>query len=225
MQFQEILKPNYNSVDLSEVELTYNPKHDEPRYNDSNLYLVKILVLLVIIVVIIVLQMRKDMVDQKEGMASLKVKVHLDDMKRVTVREQDYFYYNISNTPFTLGIALPAKYGKYRVRGGLELNQKGRIDGKWSPAWCQERKLSTLSICSEQTVPWREVEAPPWLGVLRVQLRRPGGQEVRHPWEEHETLPGETRWRESQLQLGNIQGETSAKVSGQRNVFRWLSQM
>ena len=40
MQFQEILKPNYNSVDLSEVELTYNPKHDEPRYNDSNLYMV-----------------------------------------------------------------------------------------------------------------------------------------------------------------------------------------
>ena len=39
-QFQEILKPNYNSVDLSEVELTYNPKHDEPRYNDSNLYMV-----------------------------------------------------------------------------------------------------------------------------------------------------------------------------------------
>merc|ERR1712038_1357389 len=101
--FQEILKPNYNSVDLSEVELTYNPKHDEPRYNDSNLYL-----------------MRKDMVDQKEGMGSLTVKVHMDDMKRVTVREQDYFYYNISNTPFTLGIALPAKYGKYRVRGGLE---------------------------------------------------------------------------------------------------------
>ena len=74
--------------------------------------------------------MRKDMVDQKEGMARLKVKVHLDDMKRVTVREQEYFYYNISNTPFPLGIALPTEYGKYRVRGGLELNQKGRIDGK-----------------------------------------------------------------------------------------------
>merc|ERR1719461_514863 len=112
--FQEILKPNYNSVDFAEVELVHNPKqnrHDEPRYNDSGLFM-----------------MRKDMVDQQEGMQSLKVKVHLDDMKRVTVREQDYFYYNISNTPFTLGIALPTKYGKYRVRGGLELNQKGRID-------------------------------------------------------------------------------------------------
>ena len=40
MQFQEILKPNYNSVDFAEVELTYNPKHDEPRYNDSTLYMV-----------------------------------------------------------------------------------------------------------------------------------------------------------------------------------------
>jgi len=112
--FQEILKPNYNSVDFAEVELVHNPKqnrHDEPRYNDSGLFM-----------------MRKDMVDQKEGMGSLTVKVHMDDMKRVTVREQDYFYYNISNTPFTLGIALPAKYGKYRVRGGMELNQKGRID-------------------------------------------------------------------------------------------------
>merc|ERR1712079_538948 len=116
--FQEILKPNYNSVDFAEVELVHNPKqnrHDEPRYNDSGLFM-----------------MRKDMVDQKEGMGSLTVKVHMDDMKRVTVREQDYFYYNISNTPFTLGIALPAKYGKYRVRGGMELNQKGRIDGECS---------------------------------------------------------------------------------------------
>ena len=40
-----------------------------------------------------------------------------------------YFYHNISNTPFTLGIALPNKYGKFRVRGGMEVNQK-RIDGE-----------------------------------------------------------------------------------------------
>ena len=78
---------------------------------------------------IFLLQMRKDMVDQKEGMGSMMVKVHMDDMKRVTVREQDYFYYNISNTPFTLGIALPNKYGKFRVRGGMEVNQQ-RIDGE-----------------------------------------------------------------------------------------------
>eukprot|EP00090_Calanus_glacialis_P023864 TRINITY_DN369_c0_g1_i2.p1 TRINITY_DN369_c0_g1~~TRINITY_DN369_c0_g1_i2.p1 ORF type:complete len:1310 (+),score=311.46 TRINITY_DN369_c0_g1_i2:336-4265(+) len=109
--FQEILKPNYNSVDLAEVELVHNDKHEEPRYNDSALYM-----------------MRKEMVDQKDGLARLTVKVHMDDMKRVTIREQDYFYYNISNTPFTLGIVMPSKYGKYRVSGGLELNQNRHID-------------------------------------------------------------------------------------------------
>jgi hypothetical protein len=27
VQFQEILKPNYNSVDLAEVELVHNPRY------------------------------------------------------------------------------------------------------------------------------------------------------------------------------------------------------
>ena len=74
--------------------------------------------------------MRKEMVDQKDGLARLTVKVHMDDMKRVTIREQEYFYYNISNTPFTLGIVMPSKYGKYRVTGGIELNQR-RVNGEW----------------------------------------------------------------------------------------------
>ena len=38
-QFQDILKPNYNSVDLSEVELVDN--YDEPRYNHTELRLVR----------------------------------------------------------------------------------------------------------------------------------------------------------------------------------------
>eukprot|EP00091_Calanus_sinicus_P023983 TRINITY_DN8374_c0_g1_i1.p1 TRINITY_DN8374_c0_g1~~TRINITY_DN8374_c0_g1_i1.p1 ORF type:complete len:684 (+),score=169.91 TRINITY_DN8374_c0_g1_i1:80-2053(+) len=110
--FQEILKPNYNSVDLAEVELIHNEKHEEPRYNDTKLF-----------------EMRKEMVDQKEGIKpGLTVKVHMDDMKRVTIREQDYFYCNISNTPFSLGIVMPSNYGKYRVSGGLELNQNRHID-------------------------------------------------------------------------------------------------
>merc|ERR1711892_1010726 len=109
--FQEILKPNYNSVDLAEVELIHHSKHDEPRYNDSGLFM-----------------MRKEMVDQKDGREQMTVKVHLDDMKRVTIRQQDYFYHNISNTPFTLGIAFPSEYGKYRVTGGMELNRNRDFD-------------------------------------------------------------------------------------------------
>ena len=37
-QFQEILKPNYNSVDLAEVELVHDPRNDEPRHNDTELF-------------------------------------------------------------------------------------------------------------------------------------------------------------------------------------------
>jgi len=111
--FQEILKPNYNSVDLAEVELVHDPKYDEPRHNDTELF-----------------RMRKEMVDQKEGMNRLTVKVHMDDMKRVTIREQNYFYHNISNTPFTLGIAFPSKYGQFRVTGGTEITRNKADAGK-----------------------------------------------------------------------------------------------
>ena len=79
--------------------------------------------------------MRKEMVDQKEGMNRLTVKVHMDDMKRVAIREQIYFYHNISfpaairdqnylyhqTTFFTLGIAFPSEYGQFRVTGGSVL--------------------------------------------------------------------------------------------------------
>ena len=37
-KFQEILKPNYNSVDLAEVELGHDPKYDVPRHNDTELF-------------------------------------------------------------------------------------------------------------------------------------------------------------------------------------------
>ena len=73
------------------------------------------------------------MVDQTDDLSvgrllGLTVKVHLDDMKRVTIREQNYFYHNISergwwtrDIPFTLGIAFPSKYGQFRVTGGTEM--------------------------------------------------------------------------------------------------------
>ena len=75
--------------------------------------------------------MRKEMVDRwprKEGMSRLTVKVHMEDMKRATIREQNYFYHEISNTPFTLGIAFPSKYGQFRVTGGTEM-ARNNTDG------------------------------------------------------------------------------------------------
>ena len=53
--------------------------------------------------------------------------------------------------------------------------------------------MSNALTFSVPAVPRRPVEAAPRLGVLRVQLRRPGRQEVRLPREEHEALPREAR--------------------------------
>lgn len=91
--------------------------------------------------------MRKEMVDQTDDLSvgrllGLTVKVHLDDMKRVTIREQDYFHHNISfphaiqeqnygsrtSTFFSLGIAFPSKYGQFRVTGGTEVT-RNKADG------------------------------------------------------------------------------------------------
>merc|ERR1719216_809950 len=95
--FQEILKPNYNSVDLQEVELVAGNEYmSEPRSNDSEL-----------------LEIRKLMINQMQGQSALRVKQHFDFMKRATIRTQDYFFHQISNTPFSLGIAWPRDYGKW----------------------------------------------------------------------------------------------------------------
>lgn len=41
--------------------------------------------------------------------------------KRATLRTLDYFYHPLVNTPFTLGIALPQEYGKWRVEGRIDV--------------------------------------------------------------------------------------------------------
>ena len=46
--------------------------------------------------------------------------------KRVVVRDQDYFTYPVGDTSFSLGIALPRGYGKYKVNGQIELSLKSK---------------------------------------------------------------------------------------------------
>ncbi|XP_069952254.1 voltage-dependent calcium channel subunit alpha-2/delta-3 isoform X30 [Cherax quadricarinatus] len=113
-EFQDILKPNYNSVDFAEVELT---DHEPgPRSNHSELlaltgwrdYYSKL---------------RRDLIEQRGGEAVLDVKIHMDGMKRVVQRKQRYFTQKIGGTPFSLGIAMPEGYGKYKVHGQIELSR------------------------------------------------------------------------------------------------------
>ncbi|XP_064082138.1 voltage-dependent calcium channel subunit alpha-2/delta-3-like isoform X2 [Macrobrachium nipponense] len=112
--FQDILKPNYNSVDFAEVELF--DKEDDLRSNDSEL---------------LALTMgrdynnklRRDLIEQRAVETLQDVKVHLDGMKRVVTRGQWYYTQKVEDTPFSLGIALPEKYGRYKVFGQIELSR------------------------------------------------------------------------------------------------------
>ncbi|KAG8330702.1 Voltage-dependent calcium channel subunit alpha-2/delta-4 [Homalodisca vitripennis] len=102
MDFVETLKPNYNNVDLSSVELV----DSETMSLENNTLL---------------MDLRHDMIEQKEGETELRVKVHYDDMKRVTIRRHKYFYHPIDDTPFSLGLALPDGYGMYEVLAEQEI--------------------------------------------------------------------------------------------------------
>eukprot|EP00096_Caligus_rogercresseyi_P006770 TRINITY_DN2360_c0_g1_i7.p1 TRINITY_DN2360_c0_g1~~TRINITY_DN2360_c0_g1_i7.p1 ORF type:complete len:691 (+),score=187.76 TRINITY_DN2360_c0_g1_i7:226-2298(+) len=75
--------------------------------------------------------MRRDMVDQLQGGVSMRVRQHFDDMKRATVREQDYFYHPLINTPFSLGIALPRDYGRQRVSGKVDISLTKKNVSDW----------------------------------------------------------------------------------------------
>ncbi|CAG5106549.1 Similar to Cacna2d3: Voltage-dependent calcium channel subunit alpha-2/delta-3 (Rattus norvegicus) [Cotesia congregata] len=102
--YENSLHPRYTSVDLSEVELA---EFEGPSYiynNNSLLF-----------------DLRRDMIEQKEGETNFAVKIHYDNMKRVTIRRHNYFYEPIVGTPFSLGLALPEGYGMLEVLAELEL--------------------------------------------------------------------------------------------------------
>lgn len=99
-----LLKPNYNTVDLSEVELV--DSDGGPRENDTYL-----------------MTMRREMIERREGETSFKVRVHHDGMRRVSVRRQRYYYRGLKGTPYSLGLALPDGYGHFRVVAETEVKR------------------------------------------------------------------------------------------------------
>ncbi|KAJ8916494.1 hypothetical protein NQ315_000136 [Exocentrus adspersus] len=99
--YQGILKPAYNRVDMIEIEILDD--ENEPREFDE-----------------VVKEFRKRVIMQESGNITLKVKSHLDDMKRILLMKRHYFYTGIEDTPFSLVIALPHKYGFNRVQHPVE---------------------------------------------------------------------------------------------------------
>ncbi|KAL5015024.1 hypothetical protein ScPMuIL_009294, partial [Solemya velum] len=79
-----ILKSEYNSVELNEVVLAMKPQQLD--------------------------EMQKNLLSHYTGSKRIQVKVHYDNMRRVSVRQYSFYYSRIHNSSFSLGIALPSRY-------------------------------------------------------------------------------------------------------------------
>ncbi|XP_028304175.1 voltage-dependent calcium channel subunit alpha-2/delta-4 isoform X2 [Gouania willdenowi] len=87
-------KPNYNSVDLAEVE-----------WEDTEE------------------KLRTAMVKGETGTLSLDVRTSVDKGRRVMFLKNDYFYTVINETPFSLGIVLSRGYGQYIFIGNVSVEE------------------------------------------------------------------------------------------------------
>uniref|UniRef100_A0A674IYU2 Calcium voltage-gated channel auxiliary subunit alpha2delta 4 n=1 Tax=Terrapene triunguis TaxID=2587831 RepID=A0A674IYU2_9SAUR len=87
-------KPNYNSVDLSEVE-----------WEDQDEIL------------------RTAMINGETGYLAMDVKVPVDKGKRVLFLTNDYFFTDISGTPFSLGVVLSRGHGEYILLGNTSVEE------------------------------------------------------------------------------------------------------
>ncbi|KAG1690310.1 Voltage-dependent calcium channel subunit alpha-2/delta-3 [Nymphon striatum] len=164
--FDDILKPNYNSVDLTEVEL--EDSDSGPREFSEEL-----------------LQLRKYMIDRVDSnsldhLIKFPVNFHYDRMKRVTTRKNIYHFTPIKNTPFTLGIALPERY-PYELVGKIDLRIMTYLNGNYTihPKWvyCQYRNLSNpfdnnkdllySVLTGDTTASFTEPRVLPPLGTMR----------------------------------------------------------
>ncbi|KAM3967735.1 LOW QUALITY PROTEIN: voltage-dependent calcium channel subunit stolid [Aphomia sociella] len=137
-EYTETLRPLYSSVDLTDVELLVD-SDENSRVNLTSL----------------LLDLRHDMIEQREGETEIGVKVQYDNMRRVATRRQRYFYSPVDGTPYSLAAVLPDGYGMYELLAEQEVKHsvinvteyfKGD-DWKIHPDWVYCEYAST----SEQT--------------------------------------------------------------------------
>ncbi|XP_076250895.1 voltage-dependent calcium channel subunit alpha-2/delta-3-like [Rhynchophorus ferrugineus] len=89
-EFEYILKPTFNRVDILETEILDD--ENEPRIFGEA-----------------IVKLREQMLKRQGKEAKLKIKYTLDDMKRIVRATRHYYFTEIG--PFTLCIVLPEKYG------------------------------------------------------------------------------------------------------------------
>ncbi|XP_018566720.1 voltage-dependent calcium channel subunit alpha-2/delta-3 isoform X2 [Anoplophora glabripennis] len=125
--FEGILKDNYNSIDLTQVE-QHNDQLPARAIGET------------------LKNLRQALVDGKEGsLHNISLSYHYDDMKRISEQYYDYYYTPIQKTPFTIGIAIPTKYGSYSLEVDDEIQRNKNtgedllsfFSGKWKvhPKW------------------------------------------------------------------------------------------
>ncbi|XP_004930281.2 voltage-dependent calcium channel subunit alpha-2/delta-3 isoform X2 [Bombyx mori] len=103
-EYTETLRPLYSSLDLTDVELLMD-SDENSRVNLTSL----------------LLDLRHDMIEQREGETEIGVKVQYDNMRRVATRRQRYFYSPVDGTPFSLAAVLPDGYGMYELQAEQEV--------------------------------------------------------------------------------------------------------
>ncbi|KAL3271275.1 hypothetical protein HHI36_021766 [Cryptolaemus montrouzieri] len=154
-----ILKPAYNRVDLTEIEILDDDA--DPRMWSEEMK-----------------EFRRKVVMQKKGNKTFAVKSHLDDMRRIFIGTRHYFYMGLNDTPFGLVIALPDKYGFNRVSHPVESDVhrmrtkdtpfKTYFTGNWTihPDWhyCRELddNLHFDSLESEFLHFLNKIQEPGW---------------------------------------------------------------
>ncbi|RVE51074.1 hypothetical protein evm_004217 [Chilo suppressalis] len=142
-EYTETLRPLYSSVDLTDVELLVD-SDENSRVNLTSL----------------LLDLRHDMIEQREGETEIGVKVQYDGMRRVATRRQRYFYSPVDGTPYSLAAVLPDGYGMYELHAEQELKHspinvteyfKGD-DWKVHPDWvyCEYASTSEQSFNSPE---------------------------------------------------------------------------
>lgn len=103
----KILKPNFNSVDLTQVEQVYGRNESEALHHHRRL-----------------IKFRDAVAKRHPGVETVSVKKTIDCRRRAHLRNQVFFFAPVKDTPFSLALAFPLDYGLTRASAKLDLDSK-----------------------------------------------------------------------------------------------------
>lgn len=118
-----ILKDNYNSIDLTEIEQIdgvddFSDTSSRPIVGGEKL-----------------VKLRELALSNELGfLMNVSVRFHYDKMRRAAAESYDYYFKPLKWTPFTLGLAIPSTYGRTYIKVNDEINDninKGINISEW----------------------------------------------------------------------------------------------